>query len=44
MIKKAAVIGSSKGIGKAFLEALIINGYKADPLSSKKLILLLLNL
>ena len=37
MTKKAAVIGSSKGIGKAFLEALINNGYKADPISSKEI-------
>lgn len=37
MTKKAAVIGSSKGIGKAFLEALIDNGYKAEPISSKEI-------
>ena len=37
MTKKAIVIGSSKGIGKAFREALLSNGYDSDSLSSKEI-------
>ena len=35
MTKKGLVIGSSKGIGKAFREALLANNYEADTLNSK---------
>ena len=37
MIKNALVLGSTKGIGKAFLEALILNGYQASPLGRNQI-------